>query len=523
MATQPKKMNIIKQVLIGYKNEMSVRDLAAIHSMSPTTVQRYLKIAREDPLGIDSLLQLDDPELNHRFNGGNPAYCDKRFEDFKTRLQYFEQELKHKHMTAQLLWEEYRQDVPDGYSLTQFRYHLKQNIIAVKPSTVLKMLHQPGAKMYIDFAGDKLSYIDMETGEIIQVETFVAVLPYSGYTYITCIPSQGIEHFLGAVDCAIRFFGGAPRMLVPDNLRSAVKSFDKWSPGITDGLNDLATHYGCCALPTRVRKPKDKALVEDAVHKGYKRIYAPLRNRVFHSIVELNKAIAELLEKYNSRRMQGCDYSRAERFLAGEKQELLPLPRDCYQMKRHAVLTVAPNSFIQLGTERHHYSVPNRLIGYKVEVVFTSSQVRIFHNGSCVATHPRSLRSGGYTYDSHHLPSQTQQYYAYSPQYFIDKGNKYGETVKHVLRELFSVTDRPAELYYRSAQGILALAKETDPKLFNMACGIAVKYDRCSYKFISNLVKSRCQGYLALQDGDMQTENIAPTIHSNIRGPQAFK
>ena len=136
---------------------------------------------------------------------------------------------------------------------------------------------------------------------------------------------------------------------VPDNLRSAVKTFDRWSPGLTDGLNDLATHYGCCAQPARVRRPKDKALVEDAVHKSYKRIYAPLRNRLFHSLQELNAAVEELLEKYNSRRMQGCDYSRVERFLAVEKPELLPLPGERYQMKRHALLTVAPNCFVQLG------------------------------------------------------------------------------------------------------------------------------------------------------------------------------
>lgn len=302
MATQPTKMNIIKQVLTGHKNGLSVRKMADMYSISPTTVQRYLKMASEDPLGIDALLRLEDPELNHRFNGGNPAYCDRRFEDFKTRIAYFEQELKKPNMTTYLLWEEYRREVPDGYGLTQFRYHLKQNTVAVKPSTVLKAFHQPAGKMYIDFAGNRLSYVDMETGEIVYVETFAAVLPCSGYTFITCIPSQGIEHFLGAVDAAIRFFGGAPRVLVPDNLRSAVKVFDKWSPTLTDGLNELATHYGCCTLPARVRKPKDKALVEDAVHKSYMRIYAPLRNRVFHSMQELNDAVAGLLEQYNSRR-----------------------------------------------------------------------------------------------------------------------------------------------------------------------------------------------------------------------------
>ena len=141
-------MNIIKQVLTGHKNGLSVRKMAEMYSMSPTTVQRYLRMANEDALGVDALLQLEDPELNHRFNGGNPAYCDERFEDFKKRLPHFEQELKKPHMTTLLLWEEYRKDVPDGYGLTQFRFHLKQDTVAIKPSTVLKMLHQPAGKMY---------------------------------------------------------------------------------------------------------------------------------------------------------------------------------------------------------------------------------------------------------------------------------------------------------------------------------------------------------------------------------------
>lgn len=523
MATEPKKMNIIKQVLTGHKNGISIRSLAKMHSMSPTTVQRYVQMAEEDKLGIDALLKLEDPELNHRFNGGNPAYCDERFEDFKRRLPYFEAELQRKHMTSKLLWEEYRQEKPDGYSLTQFRYHLKQNTKAVKPSTMLKEMHQPGGKMYIDFAGDKMCYVDMATGECIYPETFVAVLPCSGQTFIKCVPSQGIEHFLGAISDALRFFGGVPRLLVPDNLRSAVKKFDKWSPGLTDGLNELATHYGCSAQPARVRKPRDKALVEDAVHKGYLSIYAPLRNRVFHSLDELNAAVGEQLGKYNSRRMQGCDYSRVERFLAVEKPALLPLPREPYEMKRHAVLKVAPNSFIQLGTERHHYSVPCRLIGHQVEVVFTSSLVRIFHGGECVATHPRSMNRNKYTWVNEHLPSKAQAYYEYSAQYFIDKAKSYGDAAEHVVRTLFSDPDKPVELFYRSAQGILSLARTAEPDIFKTACNAAVIYNRCNYPFIENLVKTKCKGLVGLIGGNTATAVAPPASHSNIRGVNAFR
>lgn len=523
MATTPKAMNIIKQVLIAHKNGVSIREIARMQSMSPTTVQRYISMAKEDSLDIDTLVKLDDPALNHRFNCGNPAYCDERFEDFKKRIPYFKQELERKFMTVQLLWEEYKKDVPNGYSLTQFRYHIRQNKIAAKTSTSQKIFQNPGVKASIDFAGKKLSYVDMETGEVIEVETFVMVLPYSGYTFVKCIPSQSIDNFLSAIAAGLSFFGGAPQLLVPDNLRSAVSRPDRWAPKLTDGMMELAAHYGCNVKPARVRRPKDKPDVEDAVNKGYMRIYAPLRNRIFHSLDELNIAISELLSKYNSRRMQGCDYSRVERFISSEKPALIPLPSEPYQMKRRALLTVAPNSFIRLGHERHNYSVPCRLIGYQVEVIFTDTQVRIYYADECVATHNRAFTQGGYTWEPQHLPSQTQAYYEYSAQYFIDKAERrYGPTVAHVVRDVFSDTTKPCELFYNAAQGILSLGRSTEPETFLLACKIAIQYDKCNYTFIKNLVKSKCRGYLALQSQNV-ARSSAPMNHTNIRGKQAFQ
>ena len=176
-------------------------------------------------------------------------------------------------------------------------------------STLLKDLYQPGQKMLIDFAGDRLSYINMETGTEVSVQTYVAILPFSGLTFITCVRSQGIEQLLEATVKALSFFVGVLGILVPDNLKSAVKRMDRYEPDLSEGMNDLANHYMCVALPARVRKPKDKALVEDAVNKAYRHIYATLRNRVFHFLEELNEAIAELVDRYNSKRLVDRDYS----------------------------------------------------------------------------------------------------------------------------------------------------------------------------------------------------------------------
>lgn len=223
MAKQPIEMNIIKQVLIRLSQGESSRSVAGVLHISRNTVKRYKRLAEADPMYVRELLALEDSVLNHRFNGGNPAYVDERFENLKGLPPTLLKELQRPHVTIRLLWEEYRRNHPDGYEESQFRYHIRQHQKAVTPSTLLKDLYEPGQKMLIDFAGDRLSYFDTDTGRDVFVETYVAILPFSGLTFITCVMSQGIEQFLMATVKALEFFGGVPRILVPDNLKSAVK------------------------------------------------------------------------------------------------------------------------------------------------------------------------------------------------------------------------------------------------------------------------------------------------------------
>lgn len=386
-----------------------------------------------------------------------------------------EKELKKPHVTSRLLWEEYRRKHPDGYGLSQFRFHISQHIKAVTPSTLLRDLYQPGQKMLIDFSGDRMSYVDTDTGEEVFVETYVAVMPFSGMTFILCVRSQGIEQFLTATVKALEFFGGVPKILVPDNLKSAVKRADPYEPDLTSGMNDLANHYLCVAQSARVRKPKDKALVEDAVNKAYRHIYAPLRNHVFQSLEELNDAVSELVDCYNQKRLTGCDYSRRECFLASEKTMLAPLPKAPFEFKRRASLKVAPNSFITFGPKRNSYSVPYRLIGQQVDVTFTATQVRIYHSGECVATHMRSYRHNDYTYVEEHLPSESREYRAYSAGYFIAKAERISADFRAIIEALFA-GGQPEQVYFRTAQGFFSLQRNSDPSLFRQACAIAVSH-----------------------------------------------
>ena len=157
MAGKSKNMSQIKQLLLLKKNGVSNRKAASIIGINKETVNNYMSKVNADELGIDDLLKLDDPILEHRLKGGTPAYTDQRFETFKSLLPYLQEEMKRKHVTLKLLWEEYCTEHPDNhYSLTQFRFHYNQNTAAKKqsPSTILADMRTGGEKLFLDFAGD---------------------------------------------------------------------------------------------------------------------------------------------------------------------------------------------------------------------------------------------------------------------------------------------------------------------------------------------------------------------------------
>ena len=263
MAGKTRPMSQIKQLLQLHKQGMKLNTIARSLGISRNTVKSYLHKLSLLEIDIDTLLSLDDPILEVRFHAGNPAYLDGRFEYFKSCLAYYESELKRKHVTRKILWQEYRQEQKQGYGYTQFCYHLTQQLVARKPTMVL--IHNPGEKLFVDFAGDKISYIDPDTGEIIYCQVFVACLPYSDYSFAMAVPSQGIEDFIYALSCALVYFGGAPQILVPDNLKSAIVKANKYDPEVNRALEDFANHYNFAVVPARVRKPQDKALVENQV------------------------------------------------------------------------------------------------------------------------------------------------------------------------------------------------------------------------------------------------------------------
>lgn len=522
MAGKTKDMSKIKQMLRLYQNGVSNRQIATELSMNKETVNRYVNQAKTDQLSIKELLKLDDPVLQYRMTGGHPAYPDERFEKFKEKLPYLEKEMANRHMTLKLLWEEYIVENPQGYSLTQFRYHYRQHAKAkVKaPSSVLKDLYVPGEKLFIDFAGDTMEYTDRETGEIIQIQVFVACMPATDYGFAIGVPSQKSEDFIYALTACFQALGGVPKIVVCDNLKSAVTKTDPYEPQINRIMEDMANHYGCVVIPARPARPKDKGLVENQVKIIYNRVYAQLRNTKLFSLAELNCAIAEKMLVHNRKRMQQHPYSREEHFLATEKPELRPLPRDKFEVRHYTTLKVGLNGCVYLGRDKHHYSVPHVHIGGQTHVIYTRSLVKIYLKGECIATHIRDYKQGGYTLTRTHLASNTNAFRDRSPQYYIKRGRDVLPELGEIIEYMFATAKVPVETFYKGCDGLLKLQRTTDPGLFKKACETALLYKRCRYGFIASLIKSKCRGIDEISSPGVPEIFLS---HANVRGKNQFQ
>jgi len=448
------------------------------------------------------------------------AYSDNRFQALKERLPYIISELQRKHVTMYLLWREYRGENPDGYGYTQFCFHVNQFTEAQKPSFVLSDDREGGQYLFVDFAGDTLSYVDLDTGEEVRCHVFVAMLPASDYGFAMAVHSQKIDDFLHALECCLRHIGGVPKIIVTDNLKSAVVKADRYEPEVNRSLEDFAEHFGCVTIPARSGKPKDKALVENHVKLTYHDVYAPLRNRQFFSIDELNRAIAEQMTLHNQRRMQRLPFTREERFISIDKPALKPLRAERFEIKYRCELLVNANSFVYMGRSKNYYSVPYRLIGQKVRVIYTRTMVFIYsRQGEKVATHNRSYRTGEYVCDKSHLPSYYNDYVSLSPSKYIQRAERVSTLFGEVIRGVFGQnTSVPPETYYKSCDGLFSLQRTTDPDLFERACAAALERHRCNYGFIKNLIGSKCAGLLA-ESGEPV---LFPADHENIRGREYF-
>lgn len=415
-------------------------------------------------------------------------------------------------VTLQLLFEEYRVLFPAGYGYTQFCDYYNR-WLGTRGLT-LRQVHVAGAKAFVDWSGNRPFVIDPATGEAVPCELFVAVLGASNYTFACATRTQQIPDWISCHVRALAFFGGVPRALVPDQLKSGVSRSCRYEPEVQRAYADLARHYGTVIIPARPMKPRDKAKVESGVLVVQRWILARLRNQRFFSLAELNARIAELVADLNLRLMRKYGTTRRALLDSVERTALQPLPAEPFELATWKRAKVHVDYHIEV--DRHYYSVPFRLVGEEVEVRATASTIEVFRRGERVASHPRSALAGRHTTDPAHMPKSHQAHSQWSPERLVAWGRTVGPETGRLVEAILA--DRPhPEQGYRSCLGILRLGKRYTPDRLERACARALLAGARSYKNVDSIL---------VRGLDQLPPAAAPaatsTAHENIRGPSYY-
>lgn len=514
MANKITDMSKIRKVIKFYCNGKSKLFISNYLSLSRNTVKKYISLFEALGLTFEIINQKTDAELELLFSQNVSQTIPVKVQTLYTFFPQMERELKKVGVTLNHMWEQYIAANPDGFRSSQFRHHYK--IWGKKVNPVMHMNHKAGDKMYVDYAGKTLSIIDKETGEIQEVQFFVAILGASQYTYAEASMSQKKEDFVNSVENAMRFFEGTPAAIVPDNLKSAVIKSSRFEPTINETLADLAEHYETTILPARAYKPRDKSLVEGAVKILYRRIYVNLKQEEFFDIDALNQKIGDLLDSHNNRKLTGRPYSRYELFLEDEKEKLRPLPQERFEIKYQSFATVMQNGHVQLSQDKNYYSVPYQYIKKKAKLLYTKSTVEIYHKYNRIATHIRNYKPYVYTTTPEHLASTHQFMTQWSASNFIDWGNRIDPVVGEYILKIIDSRNHP-EQAFKSCLGILSYEKKVSKERLINACKRALDFKIYNFKTIQNILENN----LDTIEFEHEQEQDLPT-HGNIRGKHYF-
>ena len=506
MPTERLPMRKVREVLrLKHACGASDRLIAQSLGIGRTTVGEYLR--RAAVVGMTWPVELDDAELERLL------FTPAGFYEGPTRPQpdwsRMHAELRRRGVTLMLLWEEYRAEHADGYGYSRFcdlYGEWRKGITAT-----MRQPHVAGEKLFVDFAGDTVPVIDGLTGEVRAAHVFVAVLGASNYTFAEARWSEGLADWIGAHVDALAFLGGVPKLIVCDNLKAGVTAACRYEPGINRTYQDMATHYGTSILPARVRRPRDKAKVENGVLIVERFILARLRNRRFFSLEELNQAIRELLDELNARLMRKLGASRLAFFEALDLPALKALPDEPYQYAEWKKCRVAPDYHVDL--HGHLYSVPHALIREVLEARMTGTTVELFHRGRRVASHARSALRNRHTTISEHMPSSHRRYAEWTPARIAREGERVGSATAGLCAAIMRAKPHP-EQGFRACLGILRLAKSYGSERLEAACRRGLDIGATTYGSIASILKSGLDRAYR-EEGTVEP---SPIDHTNIRG-----
>jgi transposase len=519
MPAEGVSMHKIKDILrLSFEAGLSQHQIAASLQLSSGVVNKYLSLAKIAQISWPLPEEIDEVKLRDLLRPHTKKENRYNEPDYAS----IHQELKVKGVTLLLLWQEYEQTQGKyAYRYAQYCAKYKEWHSRQKPS--MRQVHRAGEKLFIDYSGPTVDIIDPQTGEIIAVQIFVAVLGASNYTFAEATLDQTLPNWIASHVRALQFFGGVPALLVPDNLKAAVSKACRYDPKVNSTYADMAAYYGTAVLPTRPYKPKDKAKVENAVLVVQRWILAKLRHQTFVGLTELNLAISKLLKELNQKPFKKLPGSRQSQFEALDKPALKPLPSRPYEFAEFKKVRVHIDYHVEV--DKHYYSVPHALVKQEITARLTTTTVECFYQGTRVASHVRNYRKGAHTTLPEHMPVAHQKYLNWTPGRFLNWALEIGPATRDLVQHLLNHKAHP-EQSYRTCLGLLALAKRYTNARLEAACCRALAIRALTRGSVASILEKGLDQQplpekimTPLQSADSRKREY----HENIRGSDYYQ
>jgi len=516
MSQKPITMEQLQQILQLQKDGIPIREMARRVGISRNSIRKYLALIAGNttaPIAVQSNKELADKA----YKNDSLEHSEKKLEQL---IRYFTQtasELTKTGVTRQLLWHEYLLQHPEGYRYSQ--YCLRLNEYLKHSDVTMHLEYQVGDMIMIDFAGKKQHYVDLSTGERIECQVFVAILPFSGLIFCMAVHSQQTHDFADCINAMLRFYGGVPATILCDNLKTAVIRPSRYEPVFTDLCYQLSDHYQTTFTATRPYSPRDKGMVERAVNIVYTHVYAPLRNQDYSSLKALNRAMEDQLLLLNHKPYKNTAYSRWYYYEQHEKSLLKPLPSEIFAPKKVTILTVQRNYHIQLREDGKYYSVPYYLVGKKVKVLYDARVVEAYHDNSRIALHVRNMQGKSYTTLDEHMPphhKKMKEINGWNSEDLLAQAACIGVSATQAVA-LMLENSIYIEQNYKACFGMLMLHKKYSVQRVEAACSRALRGSRVNYTMIKNILERG----LDKQQPSPNEQPLPP--HDNIRGKDQYQ
>ena len=498
--------------------KLSNEKIAICVGISKGSVHNILEKFKSQSISYEELMRLSEQQIALLFYPKTKRALGDKSE--APKFEELAQELSKPDTTVQILFEEYRKKNPEGIGRSSFYNGIKK--VTQKLKVDLHIEHIGGEKLYLDYSGDKLRYYDDDLKKGIEVEVFLASWGASSKCYLEVSPSQKKEDWIASNMRALRYFGGSPKYLVPDNLKSAVIKADFYDPTINEAYRKMAEHFGTTVLPARSRKPKDKAVVEANVKAVQQRIFTKMRNEKFYSFEELQARCKELLEIFNAEVMQKHKRTRNERFFQLDEPYLTELPNQNFDLL-DVELDIKVLKDHHVNYRGNYYSVPWEWTGSKVEIWNRGLLLEIYCKGEMIATHSISKNDGEYITTESHRPPHHQFIKRLKPCYVLSEASEVGPQTLSAFRNIIEFHKGHCEIAVRKCLGILRLRKQFTDERVEKAIDKAMQLAFVKESDLRRILEQNLENSpLWNNTNEMEDTSEKITEHENIRGSSHY-